>query len=111
MPVPRWSWVSDAYPGSRVSALAAQDDQAEPQVQLPGDEEPVSFQAHVKALFRERDRSSMRFAFDLWSYDDVAGHADAILERLQNGSMPCDGSWPGEWIAVFARWVESGKPA
>jgi hypothetical protein len=52
----------------------------------------------------------MQFAFDLWSYADVAQHAEAILERLRNGSMPCDGAWPEERVAVFARWITSGKP-
>jgi hypothetical protein len=53
----------------------------------------------------------MRFAFDLWSHDDVSAHADAILERLNAGTMPCDGAWPPDRVAVFKRWVSSGKPA
>jgi hypothetical protein len=53
----------------------------------------------------------MKFAFDLWSYDDVAANAAAIAERLENGSMPCDGAWPPERVAAFRRWIESGKPA
>jgi len=53
----------------------------------------------------------MRFVFDLWSVDDVREHADAILARLRNGSMPCDGAWPAEKIDVFVRWVESGTSA
>jgi hypothetical protein len=62
-----------------------------------------------RPLFRERDRQSMKFAFDLWSYDDVGTRADDVLERLRNGSMPCDGAWPEEKIQVFQRWIESGK--
>jgi truncated hemoglobin YjbI len=109
MPVPRWWWVCDATPGSRVSAVAA----GVPPVQLlelPGPDEEVSFERHVRPLFREVDRHSMRFAFDLWAYDDVAEHADAILVRLQAGTMPCDGAWPAEKLDVFRRWVKSGKP-
>lgn len=53
----------------------------------------------------------MSFAFDLWAYADVKNHAAVILQRLQNGSMPCDGAWAPEKIAVFQRWVESGMPA
>jgi truncated hemoglobin YjbI len=109
MPVPRWWWVCDATPGARVSA-AAPAETAEPVV-LPGRDEAVSFEQHVKPLFREVDRQSMRFAFDLWSHDDVARHADAILERLQAGTMPCDGAWPVEKVEILQRWVESGKPA
>jgi hypothetical protein len=52
----------------------------------------------------------MRRAFDLWSYADVQTHAAAIAERLKNGSMPCDGAWPPERIALFERWVEDGTP-
>jgi len=70
----------------------------------------VTFDADIKPLFRPGDRESMEFAFDLWSYADVSEHAEAILERLQNGSMPCDGAWPGDRIAVFQRWIEDGKP-
>jgi truncated hemoglobin YjbI len=109
MPVPRWSWVSDAKPGTRVSALAAP--QPEESTGFPSSEEPVSFEQQVKPLFREVDRQSMRFAFDLWSHEDVAGHSDAILARLESGTMPCDGAWPAEKIDVFQRWVDSGKPA
>ena len=61
-------------------------------------------------LFRERDRDSMRFSFDLGSLDDVS-NADAILHRVEAGTMPCDGAWPAERVAVFRRWINSGKPA
>jgi truncated hemoglobin YjbI len=108
MPVPRWWWVCDATPGSRVSALAAEAPDAS--IDLPGADQPVSFEQHIKPLFREVDRTSMRFAFDLWSYEDVVQHARAILDRLQAGTMPCDGAWPEEKVEVFRRWVDSGKP-
>jgi hypothetical protein len=109
MPVPRWWWVCDATPGRRISALAAEESQQ--LVDLPGPDDAVGFEQHVKPLFRERDRQSMRFAFDLWSYDDVAEHADAILDRLRAETMPCDGAWPEERVDVFARWASSGKAA
>ena len=74
----------------------------------------ISFDADIKSLFREKDRDSMRGAFDLWSPDDVLAHgqthAAAIAERLKNGSMPCDGAWPPERVEMFERWVEQGKP-
>jgi hypothetical protein len=71
--------------------------------------EPVSFETDIKPLFRDRDRSSMEFAFDLWSRDDVSDHADTILARLQAGDMPCDGAWPQAQVERFERWVASGK--
>jgi hypothetical protein len=74
-------------------------------VTLPEPGQPVSFAAHIKPLFRKRDRDSMSFAFDLWSYEDVKAHAADVLERLGNGSMPCDGAWPKERVDVFAHWT------
>ena len=73
--------------------------------------EPVSFETDVKPLFREGDRESMLSAFDLWSYDDVSQNADAILARLRDGSMPCDGAWPEAQVDLFQRWAEGGKPS
>jgi hypothetical protein len=73
--------------------------------------EPISFDRQIKPLFREGDRESMMFAFDLWSHDDVAQSSDAILGRLRDGSMPCDGAWPEERIALFEDWIAAGKPA
>jgi hypothetical protein len=110
MPVPRWWWVCDAYPWSRARATAEiQDETAPPQ--LPDPDVPLSFAAHIKPLFRQRDRDSMRFAFDLWAHDDVATHGEAILERLRAGTMPCDGAWPVEQVDAFQRWIEAGAPA
>jgi len=110
MPCPRWDWGTAGPPGRRVSALAPLPQQDKP-ITLPAADEPLHFEAHIKPLFRPMDRQSMTFAFDLWSYDDVTKHADGILARLQKGTMPCDGAWPDEKVAVFARWVASGTPA
>ena len=108
--MPHWDWTTaGGPPGSRVSALAPEEPEQDAPVALPGADEPVSFAKHIKPLFRKRDRQSMQFAFDLWSYSDVSRHAAAILERLRNGSMPCDGAWPSDRVAVFARWTDSGK--
>ena len=110
MPVPRWWWVCDAYPWSRPHATAEPAPEPTP-VKLPDPHERLSYDAHIKPLFRDRDRDSMRFAFDLWSYAEVASHADAIAERLRAGTMPCDGAWPPEQVDVFERWVAAGSPA
>jgi hypothetical protein len=50
----------------------------------------------------------MKFAFDLWSYEDVKAHAQPIVERLRAGTMPCDGAWPVERIDAFQRWIDGG---
>jgi hypothetical protein len=76
---------------------------------LPGPDEQVRFDSHIKGLFRPVDRESMSSHFDLWSYDDVGTHADAILGRLRSGTMPCDGAWPSSNVDLFERWVVGGK--
>ena len=70
----------------------------------------VGFERDVKPLFRERDRRSMLGSFDLWSYDDVRGNAGAILDRVSDGSMPCDAEWSPEQIGVLQRWIDAGMP-
>jgi hypothetical protein len=72
--------------------------------------EQMHFEQDIKPLFRERDRNAMRFAFDLWSHNDASTHADAILGRLEAGTMPCDGAWPAERVALFRQWIDAGKP-
>ncbi len=69
------------------------------------------FAHDIRPLFRDIDRDSMNYIFDLWNYNDVSAHAEVILERLSDGSMPCDEEWPEEQIALFRRWIEAGKPA
>jgi CDGSH-type Zn-finger protein/truncated hemoglobin YjbI len=111
MPMPHWEWnTASGPPGSRVSALAPAAQEEDAPIVLPAVNEPLHFDRYIKPLFRERDRQSMSFAFDLWSYDDVSKYADAILARLRSGTMPCDGAWPAERIDVFQRWIDAGKP-
>jgi hypothetical protein len=81
------------------------------EVLLAATEQPISFAQDIKPLFREGDRESMKWAFDLSSYDDVAANSDAILGRLRDGTMPCDGAWPEEQVDLFQRWVDAGTPA
>jgi truncated hemoglobin YjbI len=108
MPMPHWGWnTASGPPGSRVSALGPKQEEDAPVV-LPSPKETPSFEKHIRSLFRQRDRQSMTFAFDLWDYDDVKQNARAILGRLSNGSMPCDGAWPPEQLKAFKRWVDSG---
>jgi len=78
---------------------------------LAATEQPISFAQNIKPLFREGDRESMKWAFDLSSYDDVAANSDAILAKLRDGTMPCDGAWAEEQVDLFQRWVDAGSPA
>jgi hypothetical protein len=66
-----------------------------------------SFAKDIKPLFREKDRSSMRTRFDLWSCQDVRDNAAVILEVLRAGKMPCDGPWSSDNVDRFARWIGS----
>jgi hypothetical protein len=94
--------------------LAAEEDSAhalhvlEEVVGVSATHEPVTFEHDIKPLFRPVDYESMAWAFDLSSYDEVAEHAAAILERLRDGSMPCDGEWSEEHVERFQRWTETG---
>ncbi|MGE5137132.1 MAG: CDGSH iron-sulfur domain-containing protein, partial [Gemmatimonadota bacterium] len=106
VPVPRWGWGPAGPPPAPAEEPAGGT--AGEGAALPGPGEQVSFAAHIRPLFRERDRQSMSFAFDLWSYEDARAHASGILQRLQDGSMPCDGAWPAARIEVFRRWAETG---
>ena len=71
---------------------------------------PLSFERDIRPLFRDKDRTSMLRAFDLWSVADVVAHQDAILDQVRGGHMPCDGAWPEQEVSLFARWVAQGSP-
>jgi CDGSH-type Zn-finger protein len=106
--LPSWGWTAAGPPDTTAQPEAGDTDQP---VTLPRPDEPVSFAAHVKPMFRAKDRQSMLFAFDLWSYADVRAHAADVLDRVANGTMPCDGAWPSEQVQAFRRWTETGTPA
>jgi hypothetical protein len=69
---------------------------------------PLSFAKDIRPLFRDvPDVASMKkFGLDLSSYSDVKARAQAIYNVLTEGSMPCDGAWPEERIALFKRWID-----
>ena len=48
------------------------------------------------------------YGLDLSSYEEVKAQAAGIYAQLENGSMPCDESWPPERLALFKRWMEEG---
>ena len=78
-------------------------------VENAGPDEAVRFEPQIKPLFRDKDQKAMLSRFDLWSYDSVSDHADAIAGRLRSGTMPCDGAWPEPQIELFQRWIDTGK--
>jgi hypothetical protein len=88
-------------------SAAAADAAVDRKVQM-GDQ--LTYEQNIRPLFRERDIRSMSFAFDLSSYDDVRANAEAIYERLAEGSMPCDGPWAAEAVERFRTWIDNGSP-
>ena len=67
-----------------------------------------SFAQDIRPLFRDKDVQEMQYAFDLSNYDNVKTHAQAIYDRLMDGSMPCDGAWAEDRIALFLQWMQDG---
>ena len=102
------STLGQGTPASPNPGTSHTESSTAPPAPLPGAGEPVMFERNIKPLFRPDDRDSMNWAFDLWSYTDVKTHATAIVQRLRDGSMPCDGAWSAEKVNVFQRWIDSG---
>ena len=71
--------------------------------------QPLSFERDIRPLFRDKDRTSMLKAFDLWSFSDVVAHQDAILNAVRGGHMPCDGAWPAQEVSALATWIAGGS--
>ncbi len=69
------------------------------------------FSQDIRPLFRDKDVSSMMQAFDLSSYDSVKAHAEAIYGRVADGTMPCDGAWPHDRVALLRTWIDQGCPS
>jgi hypothetical protein len=68
----------------------------------------LSFEKDIRPMFREKDRQRMEWAFDLWRFEDVRDNAPAIVERIEDGSMPCDEPWSPEKMEQFRAWMQSG---
>jgi len=77
----------------------------------PSEGNQLSFERDIKSLFQTMDRDSMLQAFDLFDYEDVVEHADAIVGALGSGKMPCDGAWPDSQVDQLQRWIDQGTPA
>ncbi|MEP7342258.1 MAG: hypothetical protein ABI977_31305, partial [Acidobacteriota bacterium] len=84
----------------------------EPAPPVPPPTGPLSFAADIKNLFRDPDDRSIMLAisrFDLHKFEDVRDNAERILARIEDGTMPCDGSWPPDRIEKFRKWITEGK--
>ena len=89
--VPTWDW-GPGGPPAPAKHDAGQDTAAP--VTLPAPGEPVSFDAHIKPLFRDPDRQSMRFAFDLSSADDVRTTPPAFCSASRTEPCPATARGP-----------------
>jgi hypothetical protein len=67
-----------------------------------------SFARDIRPLFRQQDVDAMRWLLDLSSYDAVKGRAELIYGQLSDGTMPCDGAWPAERVALLRQWIDGG---
>ena len=76
-----------------------------------GVSDELRFERDIRSLFRDVDVDGMAWLFDLTDHAQVAEHADSIVMQLEIGSMPCDGPWDEERVALFKRWVAGGCPA
>jgi hypothetical protein len=77
----------------------------------PSEGNELSFERDIKPLFRTKDRDSMLRAFDLFDYEDVVEHANAIVGSLRSGKMPCDGAWADSQVDKLMQWIDRGTPA
>ncbi len=111
-------WISggcrDNVPAGEIGLRRERSPEPEPATEppQPPSTAPLGFAADIRGLFREspdRDAMILFGHFDLHRFEDVRDHANSILARLVDGSMPCDGSWPPDRIATFRKWIEDGK--
>jgi hypothetical protein len=105
-----WGAVSRFTAGERATeteTTAATDAGTERKEQMA---DRVTYEQDIRPLFRDRDIRSMSFAFNLASYDDVRANAEAIYEKLADGSMPCDGPWPADDVGRFRAWIDNDSP-
>jgi len=72
--------------------------------------EAPSFERDIRPLFRQQDVDAMDSVFDLSSYGDVRANAENIYDRVEEGTMPCDGAWPPDRVQLFRSWIDSGMP-
>ncbi|MFD2091498.1 ferritin-like domain-containing protein [Blastococcus deserti] len=102
-------WIRDGAPDDDPPGRVGVTVEPDPADETTAPAEVLSFAADIVGLFRDSDRDSMSFAFDLHRFEDVRDHADEILARVADGSMPCDGPWPAGRVELFRRWIDDGR--
>ncbi|MFO1002900.1 MAG: ferritin-like domain-containing protein [Planctomycetaceae bacterium] len=109
------AWISAGCPDNTPAGAKGlvPEGSPNPEATVPSSPNPshgaLHYEADIKPLFREFDRTSMLFMFDLWKFEAVRDNADAIYSAVNSGGMPCDGAWPTDKIVQFKRWIDDGK--
>jgi hypothetical protein len=63
----------------------------------------------LKALRARAGLSGARLAGMLGWQQSKVSNVETRKQRLHNGTMPRDGAWPPENVAVFQRWIATGS--
>jgi hypothetical protein len=75
----------------------------------------VSFAQDIRPLFTDMDVAHMRqllVPLDDFDYMRNPGHAQHVLDRVSNGSMPPrrsgESAWSAETVQLFRDWITDG---
>jgi twitching motility protein PilT len=80
-------------------------------IPLTGSRNGLSFERDIKPMFNEDQRMQMKWAFDLWDYDNVKENISDILKRIEGGDVPFEERWPQERLAMLRSWMREGLMA
>ena len=81
---------------------------------------PVTFAVDILPKFRTRDFMCMNGrGISLGKADWMCnpnstfgfadhGNARHVFERLSDGSMPTDQTWPTDWLTAYQQWIDEG---
>lgn len=72
----------------------------------------VSYARDIKPLFRPSDVNCMdRKGVHLGDYDWMQDpdNAQNVYSKISAGSMPPDGRWPPDRVALFKSWMNGGR--
>src|SRR4029079_17005005 len=103
-------WIRDGCRDNEPAGAIGLAPEPDPAPEAPSVPAPTAprFEADIRPLFRQFDVESMRFLFDLTSFEDVVDQPAGIRDALSGGIMPCDGAWPASQVELFKQWVEGG---
>jgi twitching motility protein PilT len=80
-------------------------------IPLTGSRNGLSFEGDIKPMFSEDQRIQLKWAFDLWDYDNVKENISDILKRIESGDVPFEDGWPKERLNILRSWMREGLMA